>query len=224
MFSADSSRRCFLRTLGGSVILSAAHRAGAAWLTRPEPVSASSSAPAPSGPWDRLDVAPVASSTEDRVVVPAGMKVEVLLRQGDRLNPAGDRYGDHNDYLALLPGPGGEGWAWCNHESVSLPVIAGVWKPPLTAAQAAECLKAMGGSAFRIRRDERGRWRPVVPDPRNFRLDGLSTRLRLTGPAAGSGWVQRARSVVGSTSNCGGGITPWGTVCSGEENFQDLWG
>lgn len=218
----DSSRRRFLQSVSGSVLLAAAHRAPAAWMTRPEPGPATAAGhPFLSEGWD---FTPVPASAEDRVVVPQGMEVEMLLRQGTVLNPSGDRYGDHNDYLALLPGPGDEGWAWCNHESVTLPVIAGVWKPPLTAEQAAACLQAMGGSAFRIRRDGTGRWRPVVPDPRNFRLDGLATRLRLTGPAAGSSWVGGVRSVTGSTSNCGGGITPWGTVCSGEENYQDIWG
>jgi hypothetical protein len=48
--------------------------------------------------------------------------------------------------------------------------------------------------------------------------------LRFTGPAAGSRWLEFAREATGSGANCGGGVTPWGTFCSGEENFQDIWG
>lgn len=199
-------------------MLAAAHRASSAWLARGEG----------NGPDDSLlsgrAFEPVPVSHEDRLVVPDGFEVDVLLKQGDILHPDGARYGDHNDYLVLIPEPGGEGWGWCNHESVSIPIITGEWKPTWTQGQAVACLKAMGGSAFRIRRDVQGRWRPVVPDRRNFRMDGLETRLRLTGPAAGSRWLGGARTVIGSTSNCGGGLTPWGTICSGEENFQDIWG
>jgi secreted PhoX family phosphatase len=201
-------------------VLSPGHRAAASWLVSRSSRRASVLTPLLEGPGFEA----VGLSHEDRVVVPEGFVAEVLLKQGDVLNPAGERYGDHNDYLAILPRGRTSGWAWVNHEGVTLPVITGAWKPPLTEEQAVACLRNMGGSAIRVERDAAGRWRPVVPHRRNFRLNGLDSILELTGPAAGTSWVRGVRKVTGSTSNCGGGVTPWGTVCSGEENFQDIWG
>ena len=47
----------------------------------------------------------------------------------------------------------------------------------------------------------------------------------LTGPAAGSEFVitkedPEGRTILGTFANCSGGLTPWGTLLSGEENFH----
>ena len=62
----------------------------------------------------------------------------------------------------------------------------------------------------------------------NRRLTAESPFL-LTGPAAGSQLVRTAADpagvvVAGSLNNCGGGLTPWGTVLSAEENFNVYFG
>jgi secreted PhoX family phosphatase len=213
------TRRQFLQFVGATAVVSPGHRVNASWL-----VSRSSRHPTVTTPLlDGVGLESVRVSQDDSLVVPEGFEAEVLIRQGDLLNRSGDRYGDHNDYLAMIVEGRNAGWVWVNHEGVTLPVVTGAWKPPLTEEQAAECLQNMGGSAIRIARADH-RWRPVLPHRRNFRLNGLDSILEMTGPAASSSWVHGARWVTGSTSNCGGGVTPWGSVCSGEENFQDIWG
>ena len=99
---------------------------------------------------------------------------------------------------------------------------------------AAAALNDLGIGVMEIARRDDGGWRRR-PGPHDRRVGGLEgledpgRRLRVSGPAAAV--FQRERrlghddglgaAVVGTFANCAGGETPWGTVLSAEENFQD---
>jgi uncharacterized protein len=214
MHSNDWSRRRFVQFFGAAAVVAATNRVFTNWAIASEPAS---------DLFAELSFQPVPVSTRDEVVLPDGFAYDVLLKQGDPINPRGDRYGDHNDYLAVITGDRESGWLWTNHENVSLEFVTGDWSQYLTQERAALLLQNMGGSCLLIRRAGDGRWRPEVPAAQNFRVNGLDSRLQLTGPGAGSEWVGGAKEVLGSISNCGGGISPWGTFFSAEENYQNFF-
>ncbi len=215
-------RRQFIQFLGASAVVAAGHRVVPGWLV------AQSAAPVPVGTplFDGIDFRPAPVSHADALSLAEGFQYEILLRRGQRLNGRGETYGDDNDYLGWVQRSDSEGWLWCNHEASDPLWLLG---EPLTTGNlsrkfAHEYLDQMGGSCVRMRRRPGGDWRPVVPDEKNFRISGHSTGVMFTGPAAGSSWLHGARSTTGSFGNCGGGVTPWGTFCSGEEQTSVLLG
>jgi secreted PhoX family phosphatase len=95
-----------------------------------------------------------------------------------------------------------------------------------------EALIDQGLGVIGIRKRAVGRWERAN-SPMERRVTGISgltdgRYLKATGPAVavfqkteGQGYIdQLGDRVIGTFQNCAGGITPWGTVLSAEENFQ----
>ena len=63
----------------------------------------------------------------------------------------------------------------------------------------------------------------MSPSPFNRRITGRAARRsQFTGPlAANPAYPGIGTEALGSLANCSGGITPWGTALSCEENYQD---
>jgi uncharacterized protein len=172
---------------------------------------------------------PIEASDADELVLPEGFTYDLIRSTGDPLTADGRTYGDHNDYVAYFPIDaleGGEnsedGLLWVNHEYVGPLFLSGYTdrksETEKTPAQIATEKAAVGGSIFRVGKED-GTWAFVEDERYNRRIDA-TTPMDLTGPAAGSGEIKGAEEVVGTLANCGGGITPWNTVLTCEENFQ----
>lgn len=185
-------------------------------------------------------IAPV-PATVDALTVPKGYTWSPIIRWGDPLfsdaptfsldgqsRAAQERqFGYNSDYLDILADRSGKtGVLVNNHEYVNPNIMF----PPSTDAaelrRRGEVFKAAQGmSVVEITRRRRGKpWRYVVDGRRNRRIT-VETVFELTGPAAGSDLVKTAadpegRWVHGTLGNCSGGTTPWGTILSGEENFN----
>jgi len=82
----------------------------------------------------------------------------------------------------------------------------------------------VGMSFIRVRQVNNGPWGLVVDDVYSRRITGFTFPILLTGPASGSPSVGGNRAVGGSFGNCSGCHTPWETVLSCEENYQDYYG
>ncbi|MCU0541554.1 MAG: DUF839 domain-containing protein [Oscillatoriaceae cyanobacterium Prado104] len=91
----------------------------------------------------------------------------------------------------------------------------------------------MGIGVISIFRNDSGQW-VRTNSPNDRRITGISgladgRYLKATGPAVavfnkkGKGYVDKlGDKIIGTFQNCAGGTTPWGTVFSAEENFQNL--
>jgi secreted PhoX family phosphatase len=88
-------------------------------------------------------------------------------------------------------------------------------------------LAAHGLSIVEIQRGDDGVWEVVLDSQYNRRITA-TTPTALTGAAAGSDLVTTSEDasgsqVMGTLNNCAGGTTPWGTIVTGEENFQQYF-
>ncbi len=194
-----------------------------------------------------LGFQPIATSTEDRIVVPDGYAHNVIIRWGDPVLPGAPafdvrqqspqaqarQFGYNADFVAFFPLPAGHrasdhGLLAVNHEYTNPELMFPDYqegKP--TRAQVDIELASHGFSVVEVRRSADGSWAYVPGSPRNFRATGSSEML-LTGPAARHPLLRTSRDpsgtrVAGTLNNCGGGKTPWGTVLTAEENFNQYF-
>lgn len=240
---AAMSRRSVLRATGVAVLAVGAGSALAACAG--ETSTAPSSSAAPSGePLPGMRFESVAPNTEDAVIVPDGYQQRVVIAWGDPVLPGAPvfdvkrqtgaaqraQFGFNNDFAALLPieGVAGHYLLVSNHEYVSPQfMFHGYDADAPTREQFDIETGAVGLSVVEVQRSPQGGLRPVMG--RYNRRITADTPFTLTGPAAGSPAVRTAadpagRTVIGTFANCSGGVTPWGTVLSGEENFHTYFG
>ncbi len=189
---------------------------------------------------------------DDKLHVAPGYNARVLIRWGDKVlkdAPAFDiarqtgaaqagQFGYNADFIAYMPLPLGSrssthGLLCVNHEYTNTELMFAGFKQPhngkagLTREQAEVDMAAHGLSVVEIRK-ESNRWRVIEDGKYNRRFTLNETAYRLTGPAAGDKRMQTSadpagRLAYGTLNNCAGGVTPWGTVLSGEENFNGYW-
>jgi hypothetical protein len=183
--------------------------------------------------------------------VAEGYKADVVAAWGDAMQagqgPADPRnmtaadqavrFGYNADFIAYLPLPKGSqnsdnGLLCVNNEYVSFNVMFddlpddGEGGAKMTAEQVALCNAAIGHSIVEIKR-EAGVWKIVQDSPMNRRIT-MDTAMAISGPAAGHAWMKTSADPDGTTArgtnyNCGGGMTPWGTVLTCEEGASDTF-
>ncbi len=190
-----------------------------------------------------LDFATVAPNVVDDVVIPEGFEKGVVIGWGDPLFkgvPAFDvhaqtaeaqrkQFGFNNDYLALLPYGRDTRLMVVNHEYTSETMMFPGYDAANPTREQVEIAWAAHGLAVVAVKlsDRNGSLRPIVGDGKNRRLH-TGSEFELTGPAAGHELLRTTadpagRTVLGTLNNCGGGLTPWGTWLSGEENFNQYF-
>ncbi len=127
-----------------------------------------------------------------------------------------------------------------NHEYTNSELMFRDYRPPLdpadpespladpTREQVEIEMNAHGLTVLQIRRDPHTRHFGYRRRSRYNRRITAFTPMQLTGPAAGHDLVKTSEDptgtiVLGTLNNCAGGVTPWGTVLTGEENFNQYF-
>lgn len=171
----------------------------------------------------------VSASAADTIEVPPGFHAQVLISWGDTFLDRHETpltFGFNNDFLAYFPIDGcDEGILFINHEYAS-PFYQHGFKPldplrPKTPTQIQVEQDSVGNSFLHVQRNRYGTWDIVQGSEYNRRIYGDRPVFEFTGPRAGdAGPPIIGATANGSVGNCSGGITPWGTALSCEENFD----
>ncbi|GAY18642.1 PhoX family phosphatase [Mycobacterium sp. shizuoka-1] len=236
------SRRSALKAAGVAVLAVGAGSALAACGSDTKP-AASSTAATPAAAPAGMNFTAVAPNIEDAVVIPPGYQQAVVISWGDPVVPGApafdvtkqnaaaqrQQFGFNNDFAGLLPIDGAPNryLLVVNHEyTTERFMFPGYDEKHPTREQFDTAVAAHGLTVVEVERSATG-LTPVL-GPYNRRLTADSP-FTLVGPAAGSEFVKTAadpagRTVSGTLNNCSGGVTPWGTVLSGEENFNSYFG
>lgn len=166
-------------------------------------------------------------SDKDDLLLASGLDYHIIARWGDKISDK-DYFGFNNDFTCFIPlnkeNPN-DGLLWVNHEYASPLFVSGFnfydHKEPLkhrTLSQVDKEMYNVGGSIIRIK-EENGRWSVVKNDPHNRRITGQTPiNFNWDHPIKGQSLA------MGTNSNCSGGITPWNTFLSCEENYDNQFG
>ncbi|HEY9292391.1 MAG TPA: PhoX family phosphatase [Microlunatus sp.] len=179
---------------------------------------------------------------KDALTVPDGYAWTPILRWGDPLfhnspafnpdRPNADaqelQFGYNNDYTDVIvtDRAGREALLVCNHEYTNRGIMFAETSSDAEELEVIRTLIAAHGfSVVELERQAKGRtWSYVQGARLNRRITG-NTEFEFDGPAAGGTLLQTAADPAGkyphgTLGNCSGGTTPWGTILSGEENFN----
>ena len=191
---------------------------------------------------------PITLDNQDRVVVAEGYDAKVLIRWGDpvfRSSPIFDpfnqsrvtqeqQFGYNCDYVGFLSLPhhrvpnADHGLLFVNHEYTNEPIMfPGYDIQNPTRSQVNVAIAAHGCTIVEVKDTGRHGWEVIEKSLFNRRITG-ETEIAITGPAAGDplmkvSYDQTGTLVRGMLNNCGGGITPWGSVLTCEENFNQYF-
>lgn len=199
-----------------------------------------------------LTFTPVMHGTDEAHHVADGYNVTTLIRWGDALNDKTsglvlqkqtvdtqqNQFGYNCDFIGYLPIPlnsqsSDHGILFVNHEYTNSELMFPGLTPKnkiekITKEQSDVEMEGHGASIVEVKKIN-GEWQYIKNSKYNRRITITNTAMRIAGPAAGHDRMKTASDpkgleVYGTLANCAGGVTPWGTVLTGEENFHGYFG
>ena len=161
-------------------------------------------------------------SKRDELKLAKGLNFHIIARWEDSITPT-ETFGFNNDFTAFIPldeNTSDEGLLWVNHEYVD-PLFVSKFdgSAEKTKAQVETEQYNVGGSFIHIKKKRNGKWEMLKNAPLNRRISGrTSIPFNWKEPIAGKS------EAIGTLGNCSGGVTPWGTILTCEENYDQFYG
>ncbi|MFI7707680.1 PhoX family protein [Nonomuraea sp. NPDC049480] len=239
------SRRGMLRAGALGALVAGVGVAGAAPALADEPEAAAAGTERHGWGGGDLRFTPVPPNKDDALRVPDGYSSSVVVRWGDPVLPdapefdfdkqtadaQSKQFGYNCDFVTLFPLGRDRALLWVNHEysDEKLMLRGYTTGAAATEEQIKIGLAAHGGSVVEIERAGAGEWKLVTKGRRRYnRRITAQTPMKFSGPAAGGDLLKTAAdpkglAPVGMLNNCAGGTTPWGTVLTAEENFDQYF-
>ncbi len=154
----------------------------------------------------------------DDVVLADGFRYDLLIKWKDKINDT-DFFGYNNDYTAFIPLSDDDGLLWVNHEYIDPKFVSGYFGDIARhRKQVDEEMLHVGGSIVRVKRSG-NQWEVVPNDAYNRRVTA-KTMI----PFAWDEPIMGKTEAMGTLANCSGGVTPWGTILTCEENYEQFYG
>lgn len=169
----------------------------------------------------------LAPSNTDDLTLTKELDYHIIVKWGDKLSDK-DTFGFNNDFTCFIPfdkDKPNDGLLWVNHEYINPLFVSDFnhkeFDNPMkhrTKEQVDKEMYAVGGSIVRIK-EEDGKWEIVKNDPHNRRITNQTPiSINWDSPVKGTS------TIFGTNSNCSGGITPWDTFLTCEENYDACFG
>lgn len=161
---------------------------------------------------------------DDLKLIP-NLSYKLLIGYNEPLDTKGNFFGYNNDFTAFIPlddkNPH-EGFLWVNHEYPTPFLVCGHSilgnKNFKTKEQVDIEMKTVGGSLLHVKFHNNA-WKVVFDSKHNQRYDALTPI-----PFSPETSILGKPYAIGTISNCSGGVTPWKTFLTCEENYQDHYG
>ncbi len=160
---------------------------------------------------------PILPSDEDRLILTDGFQYDVLIGWKDKINSR-ESFGYNNDFIGFIPDGKTQAYLWVNHESPHPLFLHEGQIKNKTKAQIIVEQKSVGGSLLKLKK-QKDKWSVIQNHTTNRRYDGttpiaFSSKVKISG----------TDKSIGTFANCGGGVTPWGSFLSCEENYDQYYG
>ena len=168
----------------------------------------------------KMKLSGIRPSNQDDLILAKGLNYHVIAKWEDPIGN-GHHFGFNNDYTAFIPSTeiGTEGLLWVNHEYID-PLFVSKYsaQQEKTRDQVDTERYHVGGSILKVQQGKKGKWK-ITEGEENRRITGATEiPFNWNEPIAGS------ETAIGTLANCSGGITPWGTILTCEENYDMFYG